>query len=85
MKQTVDTQMMNLAIQQAHVTGKYYGKKFSGTAISSRPNYTNYREMLTIKLDAPIEKPGNYMDGGDIIIWASTMREWNHVIDQVTE
>ena len=82
MNQTLDTKMMKLADEKAHVTGLYYGKKFSGTAVSSRQNTCNYREMVTIELDAPIEKPGKYMSQEPIIIWASMVEQGYYSINE---
>jgi hypothetical protein len=83
MEQTIDSKMMIAADNHSKITGTYYGKKFSGIAESSRQNTCNYREMLTIKLDKAIMKPGNYMDDGNIILWASMIEAGYYTIDSI--
>jgi hypothetical protein len=83
MTETIDTQLMKLADNKSKVNGTYFGVKFSGTVVSSRYHTVTYREMVTIELDQAIEKPGNYMDGGAIIISARDIETKLHTIQEV--
>jgi len=80
---TIDTQLMKMADENLKISGTYYGSKFSGQVISSRQHTVNYREEITIKLDNPIVKPGNYLDGGNIIISARDIETKLHTIKEI--
>jgi hypothetical protein len=83
MSDSLDTKMMLAADNHSKITGFYYGVYFTGIAESSRQNTCNYREMLTVELDKPIMKPGNYMDGGCIILWASMIEQGYYSIKTI--
>jgi hypothetical protein len=83
MTNSIDTQLMKIADNKSKVTGTYFGVGFTGTAVSSRQHTVTYREQVTIELDREIEKPGNYMDGGAIIISARDIETKLHTIDVV--
>jgi hypothetical protein len=83
MNESIDTKLMHLADNNSKISGTYYGSKFSGTAIKSRQNTLSYREEIFIELDNPIMKPGNYLDGGVIIIQAQGIEKRLHTIDGI--
>ena len=83
MTKSIDTQLMKMADNHSKVTGTYFGVSFSGIVKSSRQHTVTYREQVTIELDREIEKPGNYMDGGAIIISARDIETKLHTIDGV--
>ncbi|MFA5368116.1 MAG: hypothetical protein WC333_09575 [Dehalococcoidia bacterium] len=83
MTNSTDTQLMKIADSHSKVTGTYFGVSFSGIVKSSRQHTVTYREQVTIELDREIEKPGNYMDGGAIIISARDIETKLHTIDGV--
>ena len=83
MNESIDTKLMQLADNKNKISGTYYGSKFSGQVIKSRQNTVSYREEIWINLDNPIIKPGNYLDGGVIIIQAQGIEKRLHTIDGI--
>jgi hypothetical protein len=83
MTNSIDAQLMKMADNHSKVSGTYFGVSFTGVATKSRQHSVNNGEMLMIKLDSEIMKPGNFMSDGDIILCSWDIENGLHTVEEV--
>lgn len=83
MTNSIDAKLMTMGDNKSKVCGTYFGSKFSGQVLSNRQNTITYCEQVTVKLDNPIIKPGDFLDSGNIIISSKDIENRLHTIEEV--